>query len=438
MTRLDTMLSISLDIPQLVMEQAEQRAESNRKSIGFLQAVENDILLRVFTFRKHKGKALEITEVMRRMTQEKRFIYKNLYGGGMQGYQAVYKEKDIIHKWRGYPITVFSKEDFDVWCKCEDKPFGIYHTIVNADMLKDTPFKYCGYTPSVTDDVIGYLNEYIEHPNVEFFGKLGIKPSPALISKAEKDKAFRNWLYKTKIDIFCGPQAIIYAYEHNVSIAEAKKICRETARLYKEVARRVPEIKGTKLDRQKVLDYIKSHKIHDSSYSDYLKALKFLKCDLTDTKNVFPHDFQRWHDIRADEYATAKAIMDEKERKELYEKFARVANKYLPMQNTENGAYVVYIAQSPAELIREGEMLNHCVGRMGYDQKFAREESLIFFVRSATDTEKPLVTVEFSIKRKVILQCYAYHDSTPDQAVTDYVNNVWLPTAKKALKKIAA
>lgn len=52
---------------------------------------------------------------------------------------------------------------------------------------------------------------------------------------------------------------------------------------------------------------------------------------MTEDKNRFPHDFYRWHDIRIDEYMTAKAIADEKERQKLYKSFAKVSEKYLPM-----------------------------------------------------------------------------------------------------------
>lgn len=110
----------------------------------------------------------------------------------------------------------------------------------------------------------------------------------------------------------------------------------------------------------------------------------------------------------------------------------------MPLQATAKGAFVVYIAQSPAELVKEGEALHHCVGKLGYDKKFAKEQSLIFFVRSVTDTEKPLATIEYDLKRNKILQFYADHNQKPDEAVTDYVNNVWLPHANKALKKLAA
>lgn len=66
----------------------------------------------------------------------------------------------------------------------------------------------------------------------------------------------------------------------------------------------------------------------------------------------------------------------------------------------ENGNYIVFIAKSPSDLIREGELLNHCVGRMNYDQRFIREESLIFFVRRVTEPDTPFVTVEYSLSMK--------------------------------------
>ena len=98
---------------------------------------------------------------------------------------------------------------------------------------------------------------------------------------------------------------------------------------------------------------------------------------MTENKNVFPHGFKRWHDMRIDQYHTARAMKDAEERKELYAQFGAIAEKYLSLQRDKNDAFVVVIARSPQDLMREGDLLHHCVGRMNYDQKFVREESLI-------------------------------------------------------------
>ena len=173
-------------------------------------------------------------------------------------------------------------------------------------------------------------------------------------------------------------------------------------------------------------------------YLDYLIACNYLGLDMTEKKNCFPHDFMRWHDVRVDEYHTAKALADAEEKKDMYEKFSKVAEKYSKLQYTENGAYMIVIAKSPEELIKEGEKLRHCVGRMGYDQKFIREETLIFFVRAKENPTEPYVTVEYSVKSKKVLQCYAKGNSKPDADVTNLVNNNWLPYANKILKQKVA
>ena len=155
-------------------------------------------------------------------------------------------------------------------------------------------------------------------------------------------------------------------------------------------------------------------------------------------KNRFPHDFKRWHDIRIDQYATAQAEADRKAKQELYKQFARIAEKYLPLEHDKKSAFICIIARSPADLIHEGEVLHHCVGRMNYDQRFVREESLIFFIRTKEKPDTPLVTLEYSLSTHRVLQCYASHNQKPSDDILHYVNKVWLPYANIHPKQIQA
>lgn len=131
-------------------------------------------------------------------------------------------------------------------------------------------------------------------------------------------------------------------------------------------------------------------------------------------------------------------IEEANQKQELVQKFCEVAEKYLPLQHNKRSAFICVIAKSPADLIREGELMHHCVGRMNYDIRFAQEESLIFFVRMKEQPDKPLVTLEYSLKTHKVLQCYATHNTKPNEDVLHYVNKIWLPYANKALKQIAA
>ena len=116
----------------------------------------------------------------------------------------------------------------------------------------------------------------------------------------------------------------------------------------------------------------------------------------------------------------------------------KIAKKYLPLQRESKENFITIIAMSPADLITEGEKLHHCVGKMGYDQKFVREETLIFFIRNKDNPESPFVTIEYSLSNHKVLQSYGDHDSKPDENVLHYINKIWLPYANKKLKSLVA
>ena len=159
---------------------------------------------------------------------------------------------------------------------------------------------------------------------------------------------------------------------------------------------------------------------------------------MTQEKNLFPHDFQRWHDIRIDEYKTKKAMDEVEQKKALLDSFRKIAEKYLPLQYQKNADYIAVIAMSPFDLVNEGEALHHCVGKMGYDQRMIREQSLIFFIRAKEAPDKPLVTVEYSPEKKRVVQCHGDNNSTPNEKILNFINKQWLPFANKQIKKLAA
>jgi len=109
---------------------------------------------------------------------------------------------------------------------------------------------------------------------------------------------------------------------------------------------------------------------------------------------------------------------------------------YIALQKVKKDGLAVIIAASPAELMREGELLNHCVGKMNYDQKFIREETLIFFVRRSLAPNVSFVTMEYSLKSKKVLQCYGLDSKKPDDAVLHFVHKVWQPYANRTIKNL--
>lgn len=333
--------------------------------------------------------------------------------------------------------------DFD-WGTNDDKYFQMNTaTVVNKEyILTLKKYKYSAVDKYEYSDVMKYLRCYEKYPQCEYLVKAGLSKlatSKQILVKCNKDKMFCKYLYQNKDEIkkeyFYIP-TLFKAYRENKPLKEVQKFLDFKKHFsIKENFRELKEV--FKKDLDKLLVYLSKQNIDGYSYEDYLQACQYLGLDMKIEKNRFPHDFKHWHDIRIDEYHTAQAMKDKKERQKLYKKFGKVASKYLSLQNEKKDNYVCLIAKSPADLINEGEKLNHCVGRMNYDQKFAREESLIFFVRNKQEPQTPFVTLEYSLKNHKVLQCYGEHDSTPEDNVLNFVNKIWLPYANRKLKSMA-
>jgi len=398
---------------------------------------------------KNDGELVKVTVAVRH--QRKNWYYKQVAVHGIDSDTCFVKDMvrffmgNLAVGWYEEGLTKTKKwyEDPE-WGWHYDNMFDPFASCVNKEYASKIPgLKYCALEQYEYADVIQYLRLYRQYPQAEYLVKLGLSyltKSVQILRLLGKQKSFQKWISKNRYALTQRGyyvSSILLAYKRGMDVQEADT--------YERLKKSLCSDKDFKplrefLNRDYVdyLNYILEKKISHRLYFDYFKACQELGLDMNLERNKFPHDFKHWHDVRIDEYRSKKAQLDEAKRKEFYAQFASVAEKYLPMQKDGNGVYIVLIAKSPAELAREGDILHHCVGRMGYDQKFVREETLIFFIRSADAPDVPLVTMEYSLKSKKILQCYAEGNTTPTQEINDFVQKKWLPYAKRQLKKIAA
>ena len=348
-----------------------------------------------------------------------------------EGIKYPYNMRPFYNDGRWYPVGF---KYYNPWT----------HTINPQFALSLPEFRYSAVDIQNPSCIITYLRTYLKYPQVEYLVKAGLGKyvgSTMILKKIGSDKGFRKWLMAQReelrahhyyVDVVLRGYKTGKPLETLQSYREAKINLRNNNTLAP-----IRELfKGA--EREKFFDYISEQNTNANTYLDYLKACNYLGLDMSLPKNRFPHDFKRWHDMRIDQYATARAEADRKVRQELYDKFAAIAEKYLPLEYNKRSAFICTIAHSPADLIREGELLDHCVGRMNYDQRFIREESLIFFVRTKEQPDTPLVTLEYSLSEHKVLQCYGEHDHKPSDDVLHYVNKVWLPYANRTIKKLAA
>ena len=350
----------------------------------------------------------------------------------------------IVIGWYREKITKYPKYcDYD-WGWNEDKYFPMTTaTIVNKNYILTLPeYKYSAIDKYKYTDILKYLRLYEKYPECELLVKCGLSElatSKMILNKCDKDKKFCKWLFKNRDKIIRHRyyvNSLVRAYNQDKTIEEIDKIDKMKKLFQQDYYRYIKAmLKHNEYD--KFIRYLIKQNIDLSLYDDYLEACVYLELNMNEDKNKYPHDFMRWHDIRIDEMHSKEAEKNKRIQKELFDKFANVAEKYEVLQRQLKDAYITIIAKSPSDLIVEGDKLHHCVGRMGYDQKFAREESLIFFIRTKAEPNIPLVTIEYSLKTHKILQCYGDHDSKPSEEILTYVNKIWLPYANRKIKKIA-
>ena len=342
-----------------------------------------------------------------------------------------------------YPYNIRPFYNDGKWYAVDFKYYNPWTHTINPQFALSLPeFRYSAVDIQNPPCIITYLRTYLKYPQAEYLVKAGLSKyvgSTMILKKIGSDKGFRKWLMARReelmrhhyyVDVVLRRYRTGKPLETLQSYREAKINLRSNTTLAP-----ISELFKGK-EREKFLDYISEQNTNANTYLDYLRAYTYLGLDMSLPKNRFPHDFKRWHDIRIDQYATAQAEADRKAKQELYDRFAAIAEKYLPLEHDKKSAFICIIARSPADLIHEGEVLHHCVGRMNYDQRFVREESLIFFIRAKEQPKKPLVTLEYSLKTHKVLQCYASHNKKPNDDILHYVNKVWLPYANKHLKQI--
>lgn len=398
---------------------------------------------------KNDGELVKVTVAVK--YRYKKWLYKQVAVHGVHSDLCFVKDMVFYYIW-GYFVGWYEQgaQKFPRWYESAewdfayDKYFDPQATIVNREYLDKFPeYKYSAVERYTGVKIFEYLRLYETYPQIEYLMKAGLDDyvfSKQILQKIGKNKSFAKWLMKNRAEIMQNSyfvDVILRAFRANRPLAKLQAIRTNKLALAKAVG--ISELKAFfKKDIEKFVTYLDKQKTSVYSYNDYFKACNYLGLDMSIDKNRYPHDFKRWHDIRIDEYNTAKALKDEQERKVLYDKFAAVASKYLGLEYDKKSVYIAIIAQKPSDLIHEGELLHHCVGRMGYDQKFVREESLIFFIRNKANPDVPFVTIEYSPAQKRILQCYGDYDSKPNDSVMDFVNKKWLPYANRKLKQIAA
>lgn len=174
-------------------------------------------------------------------------------------------------------------------------------------------------------------------------------------------------------------------------------------------------LKMPKALERKIKTYIESSDIVVGDYFDYIEAAKKLNYDMTSEMVLYPKRFEQAHD-EATESVKDKAHEAEYE---AVRKLLPALHQIFDYKDEKRGLMIV-APNDAKDIIREGQVLHHCVG--GYVGKVAKGTTVILFVRSLAEPNKPLVTVEISPKTHGIIQQRGHHNSTPSTEVQEFLD----------------
>ena len=149
-----------------------------------------------------------------------------------------------------------------------------------------------------------------------------------------------------------------------------------------------------------------------SEYRDYLDMCNGQDYNMRSSFVLYPRDLQKSHDKVAQ---NIKAKKDENIQCGFQSAYARVGNS---LDFEYNGLKIVR-PNTPDEIIREGNVLHHCVG--GYVKRIAQKECLILFLRRCGNEAKPFYTIE--VRHRRIVQVRGQGNQDPTHAVQDFIDH---------------
>ena len=150
-------------------------------------------------------------------------------------------------------------------------------------------------------------------------------------------------------------------------------------------------------------------------YLDYAAMCKRLRIDFSKKDIRFPKNLKGEHDRLAERITAI-------EEKGKDRKFKQAIKKHFGNLPThESDTLILFAAGGNSDLIREGQVLHHCVGCGTYFNRCINGESMIFFVRSKENKDKPLYTAEIDLKNYKLRQLYGAYDKSAPQSVEKFV-----------------
>ncbi len=348
------------------------------------------------------------------------------------------------------------------WCDYRGKWYFHNTAVYDAnldDVLKDTKWKYSAlkefatHKPGIGFNVDRYLSAYKDYPFIEYFVKLKLY---RLTYEVVQGHMVTNWINakgKNMQEILkISKKSLPLLQKIDASLEELRLVQvmeREGLNLSPEQIRYICDNLGCatgllELSRyttvNKALNYLSvqaekikknqdqrnyMHLERDTKLSiayrdwmDYIGFCKELRYDLKNEFILYPKNLKQEHD-RAAKLVQAKRDKEEARRqRKMKNKIKVMAKELTEKYGMEYKGLVVRAPQNADELIKEGQILHHCVGT--YIKQIAEGITVVLFIRKVETLDEPYCTME--VKDGKIVQCRGKNNTDMTDKLKSFLN----------------
>lgn len=294
--------------------------------------------------------------------------------------------------------------------------------------------------------LVRYLAEYTRRPQMEFLVKLGFHQVVSdLVLRDKPHGDILDWQAGNPPDFFRLSKADFRLFKEVQCDFEELKSYRslhrkglvsdlaEFVRLSEDWGRDFRRVRAgaglARVSLDRAVRYLRSFDckpaISAQLWVDYLDAAVKLKYDLSRDDVRMPKDLAQRHDLAAASLRTAE---DEKAGKRYRARYRRLTEQF----SFSAGGLRVVVPEGVRDVVREGRVLEHCVG--GYAERHVAGAVTILFLRKESAPCVPYVTVEMSVENNCrelhIRQIHGYRNERdggrpPEQVHAGFLR-LWL------------
>lgn len=404
---------------------------------------DGSVLVRIFDCwrRKQQGMAQQTeTEEVERIFlikgQVKKMVYLYYYFTG--------DAKWAMTQGKGYPqIDNTEGPEYPGWEKVLEKSNLKYCRIENIAELAERNTHGCIGTLERIDILMAYAN----NPALEMYEKAGLKKlvrtliwregilgelnrrkttleGQLRINDKEKIKKFvkskgdlptlEMLQYEEKHGYRWTEEQEEWVREHWRTLAQDKKL--DTFMKYMSVQKLINRVK--KYEKQKGCAYNSTRGVL-REYCDYLQMREELGYNMDNEVFIYPKNLHEKHQEMVKEKNARENELTIAEKSKEFPKIAKKCKALCKKYLAKTKGYIIRPARDAGEIIMEGRILHHCVGRDEYLKKHNDGKTTILFLRKEEAEDEPYITIE--IKGTEILQWYGEHDTKPDRETIEKV-----------------